>query len=190
MPPLTCCVVSKYQIVYFIASFAFVLQGFLDFFGTPGVRGLFFTFAGMFGLMAAWLEERDPELASLFGLLSAHFFMVEAVGLVVNRNEYSGRKLRHLIRTIDVCFVVATIMDVVLSYTDLLKNYNLKMAKGDVSAAALWLLCACFYVGATLYAQRKGFFSAEQQREEEEKVSVLKEGELAEKVEKEEDSAV
>ena len=147
--------VSEYQIIYFIGAFAFMLEGFLEFFGTPGIQGIFFIFAGTLGLVSAWVSSRDPSLSSIFSLMSSHLFMLEAIGRVVlYRAEFRGRVGRCL-EINNICFVVATTMDVVLSYYGVLREYNYAISKSETAASALWLFCAVFSLCATLYAMRR-----------------------------------
>lgn len=149
--------VSMYQIVYFIAGAAFLIEGFLDFFVTPGFRGLWFTFAGGTGLLAAWLSERDADLANIFSLISSFLFVVEAIGLVLYRSDFTGW-LKYTILVNDCCFVIATTIDVVLGFTAVFKLYRMSIVRADTASASLWLFCSVVYVGLTLYAKRKGFF--------------------------------
>jgi hypothetical protein len=152
--------VSKYQIIYFVGAFAFMVNGFVDFFGMPGFQGLSFIFAGMFGLQSAWMQERDANLAAIFSLISAHLYMLEAIGLVLyyrNEDDYIGR-LRRWVLVSDMCFLVATLLDVALSYTGVLKVYSILVAQLETAAAALWLFCGCVYLGATLFGKWRGYF--------------------------------
>jgi hypothetical protein len=149
--------VSLYQIVYFIAGAAFLIEGFLEFFVTPGFQGIWFTFAGGTGLLAAWLGERDVDLSSIFSLISSCAFVVEAVGLVWNRSNFTGR-LKRIVWINDICFVIATTIDVVLGFTEVFKIYKMSLVRTGTASAALWLFCSAVYLGLTLYAKRKGYF--------------------------------
>lgn len=153
--------ISLYQIVYFIAGAAFMIEGFLEFFVTPGIRGIWFTFAGGTGLLAAWLSERDSQLSSIFSLISSCLFVVEAIGLVLYRSDFTGQ-LKFWSRVNDICFVIATTIDVVLSFTTLFKVYRMSLLRTDIAAASLWLFCALIYVGFTLYAKRNGYFDKQE----------------------------
>lgn len=98
--------ISKEQIVYFFGALAFVLEGFLDFFAFPGIRGFCFILAGAFGLVSCFLQERDEYLSYIFNAISAHLFALEALGILFNRHTHY--ELKHLVRTADILFVVSS----------------------------------------------------------------------------------
>lgn len=146
------------------------------------MTGFCFIFAGCFGLVSAWTAERDPSSSIVFNLLSAHLYLLEAIGLVFNRMDFAGHAcIKRSVRLNDICFVVATSIDVALSYTALFNVYKMSLVHLGTFSAALWLFCGVFYVGATLYARRIGHFLPEEVLDGKEEADV--DAELADKVE-------
>lgn len=96
-------------------------------------------------------------MANIFSLISSFLFVVEAIGLVLYRSDFTGW-LKYTILVNDCCFVIATTIDVVLGFTAVFKLYRMSIVRADTASASLWLFCSVVYVGLTLYAKRKGFF--------------------------------
>lgn len=82
--------VSEAQIVYAIAALSFVFTGFIDLFAAPGILGIFFILAGIFGFVSAILMENNYHLSNVFNLVSVHLFLIEAVGLLTRRSFFGG----------------------------------------------------------------------------------------------------
>jgi hypothetical protein len=158
--------VSKYQIIYFVAALCFVVSGVVDCMHKPGRwLSVIFIVAGCFGLVSAMLVEEYEYLSAVFDSVSAHLFMVEAVGLFLyhrhieiiahgaaasTQQQLLISRLYCLLRLADGSFIAGTCMDVVLSYC-YIRGTGESIPQGIVGvvAANLWLLCSLIYLMVT-----------------------------------------
>jgi hypothetical protein len=165
--------VSKYQILYFVAALCFVVSGVVDFIQKQGsLLSVIFILAGCFGLVSAMLVEEYEYLSAVFDSVSAHLFMVEALGLfmyhrhieVMIANGAAASASKHqqvlmsrvycLLRLADGSFIAGTWMDVVLSYC-YIRGTGESIPQGIVGvvAANLWLLCSLIYLMVTVITE-------------------------------------
>lgn len=147
--------VSQSQIVYAVAATSFVFVGLIDFCARPGLLAVVFILAGTFGLLSACYQEANVYLSSVLNAVSVHLYLLEAAGLLFRRQTLVGSKW---IRVGDVFFVIATGIEVGLSFTYVFETYNVRLSKLSISASALWLTVSLIYLTATICGKKYGAF--------------------------------
>ena len=139
--------ISTYMIVYFLAALSFVFVGILQFGAHTGyLSGGAMILAGLFGLVASMLVEKNPKQAEILNLVSVHLFFLQAIQIL-----YWRRKLPALwLHVGDVFFVVGSLIDIILGYVAVMGTYKVAYAKTGIFAGCLWLVAAIVYVLSTI----------------------------------------
>jgi hypothetical protein len=145
--------VTRYTTFYFLAALCFLLTGFLDYCQEPGVVAAIFIMAGAFGVASATVSEKDERLSTILNSVSVHLFCLEAISHYLYRHWLADASvwLKYFVHFGDGCWIVGSLMDVVLSYIDLMRDrYSVRLSTADVVAASLWLTCSLVYIVATI----------------------------------------
>jgi len=151
--------VSQYQILYFVAALCFVIVGFVDLFLEKRIFHIAMIVAGCFGLLAAVFVEANPRLSNIFGCVSVHFFLLEAVTLFGDhkRNPVSLEAPKYVIfftATGDLGFILGAFIDLILSYFYLFYDtvdWSTSVAIAGIFASVSWLYCSLVYLGLFFY---------------------------------------
>ncbi|KAL3810567.1 hypothetical protein ACHAXA_001180 [Cyclostephanos tholiformis] len=109
--------VGEYTVVYFSASFCFVLSGFLDFFMEKHILDLLTVLAGVTGCIAAVYLSNNELLSSVFEVISVHFFLFVAIKDLFGEESLAGDAASWMKRIwvlADIEFLLGAIIDVCL----------------------------------------------------------------------------
>jgi hypothetical protein len=146
---------SRYMIICFDAAMAFVITGILDWFVDGGILSIVMMLAGAFGLVSAMLVEQNEWLFEVMSAGSVHLFFLVAVGQFYRhfRRGKSGlvpHSLLYVVLFGNLCWILGSLMDVVLSYYAVLGLYRLRHSYSAVCASFGWLLCSLVYLATTI----------------------------------------
>ena len=134
-----------------------MITGLLDFVYRKPYFAIVMTLAGLFGLASAILVEYDEYLSAVMGSVSVHLFVVDAIEAIFWREKVGAGSVDRWLKCADLSFLVATLLDVILSYFLLAHDYCLygtDLVVVAILAAVLWLLTAIIYVGTTIHVRR------------------------------------
>mmetsp|Transcript_6455 Transcript_6455/g.10260 ORF Transcript_6455/g.10260 Transcript_6455/m.10260 type:complete len:310 (-) Transcript_6455:497-1426(-) len=150
--------ISRYQTVYFFSALCFVITGILEcFYRNSGclnrILAFLFTMAGCFGVLSAIFTEENDSLSAIFNSVSVHLFVLEAIGLAYRHSSSMNLIMKWFLYLGDLCFIVGTMMDVVLSYFWVFDSLSYELSKLFIAAACLWLACATIYTAQTIYSE-------------------------------------
>jgi hypothetical protein len=146
--------VSKYQIIYSIAAFLFIMVGVFDCFMRARLLATWFILAGSFGFASAAILESNERLSNIFNCVSVQIFCVEAFTLLLRRDEKGC--IKSWLRMGDLFFVCGTCIDVALSYIYLFGTPTIALTKLGIFSASCWLTCSVIYLSGTLYIRKYG----------------------------------
>lgn len=74
--------ITKYQVIYFIASFCFALAGLLDIIDERKLYNLFRLFGGLFGMVSAMVLSVNELASSITNAISVHLYLFDAIGIL------------------------------------------------------------------------------------------------------------
>lgn len=147
--------ISKYQLVYLFAALGFVLSGVVDWTMDKSWYSCLMIVAAGFGVASAVVLEYFPVISNYLNMVSVHLWLLEAF-TITSLHGRSG--MSSLVRLGDGCFLVGTLMDVVLSWV-LIRRHRYRagtlLALFEMVAACFWLLAALVYVATTLQRRRQ-----------------------------------
>lgn len=156
--------VSDYQTVYFFAALLFVVVGLMDWICERIMYHTLMIIAGLSGLVAAIFVHGDPYISNVFSTISVHFFFLEAIKMLLDRNTMrapllggKGIKQNLLMKVLafaNFMFIIGAGLDVVLSYFWLLDStaeWDSGLNVSNIIAATAWLVCPVIYFSSTLY---------------------------------------
>jgi hypothetical protein len=146
--------VSKYIILYFSASVAFVLLGVIEWILHDfHFVGVFFILAGFFGVLASLYVEKDGDLSSIFDFVSCGLFFLEAIRLAF---QPPHRRFQRWLKIADGSFILGATLDVITSLIGTLSEYSVALAGVAIFSSSLWLLCAMIYTYVMVRLVQKG----------------------------------
>ena len=142
-----------------VGAFGFVLVGILDWFNKKHWFHIFLILAGIFGLISEILALEHESGSEYTNLISVHCFLLEAISLLKEDDSYQTStlsSLRWMIRIANFCFVIGSIVDVILSYIYLNEKESLSsmersdmLKQGELSSAILWTIAGIGYMCVT-----------------------------------------
>lgn len=150
--------ISRYQTVYFFSALCFVITGILECFNRNSgwlnsILAILFIMAGCFGVLSAIFTEENDSLSAISNSVSVHLFLLEAIGLAYRHSSSMNLTMKRFLYFGDFCFVVGSMMDIVLSYFWVFDNLSYELSKLFIIAASLWLVCAIIYTTHTIYSE-------------------------------------
>jgi hypothetical protein len=107
--------VGRYTVVYFFASFCFVLSGFTDFFTEKHILHILTALAGITGCISAIYMSNDDLLSSLFDVISVHLFLFAAIKIFYEEESLAKDAAKFMKRSLmlaDIEFLLGAIIDV------------------------------------------------------------------------------
>jgi hypothetical protein len=116
--------ITKYQVIYFIASFCFALAGLLDIIAERRWYNLFRLFGGLFGMVSAIVLSVNELASSMTNAISVHLYLFDAIGILWSHYMLSGTTISMLENSIVITIVIiiglmsyllGTLSDVVVS---------------------------------------------------------------------------
>jgi len=117
--------ITKYQVIYFIASFCFALAGLFDIIDERRWYNLFRLFGGLFGMVSAIVLSVNELASSVTNAISVHLYLFDAICILWRYCMSSGAT--NMLTSISITIVViiglvsyllGTLSDVVVSYND------------------------------------------------------------------------
>eukprot|EP00978_Attheya_sp_CCMP212_P004390 scaffold9594_cov54-Attheya_sp.AAC.1 len=145
--------VSRYQMVFFVAAFSFVITGALSMARVGGCLDSIMLVAGIFGLASAMTMHHDEQITLILSMISVHLFCLEAI-TVIFRGTFSG-SLKFWFWLSDGCFLLATILEVALSYAYAFNKFNIPLARLSMFSSTLWIVSSVIFVGAAIHMRRQ-----------------------------------
>ena len=106
---------GRYTVVYFSASFCFVLSGLADFFWEKHFLNIFMFLGGLFGCISAIYLSNNDIASSIFDIISVHLFLLEAIKMIYEEDslaEYSPRWMKLSLVLADTEFLLGALLDV------------------------------------------------------------------------------
>ena len=106
---------GRYTVVYFSASFCFVLSGLADFFWEKHFLNIFMFLGGLFGCISAIYLSNNDIASSIFDIISVHLFLLEAIKIIYEEDslaEYSPRWMKLSLVLADTEFLLGALLDV------------------------------------------------------------------------------
>ena len=106
---------GRYTVVYFSASFCFVLSGLADFFWEKHFLNIFMFLGGLFGCISAIYLSNNDIVSSIFDMISVHLFLIEAIKMIYEEDslaEYSPRWMKLSLVLADTEFLLGALLDV------------------------------------------------------------------------------
>ena len=107
--------VGRYTVVYFLASFCFVLSGLADFYREKHFLNIFMFLGGLFGCISAIYLFNNDSASSKFNVISAHLFLLEAIKMFYEEDslaENAARWMKWSSVLADIEFLLGSIVDV------------------------------------------------------------------------------
>jgi hypothetical protein len=117
--------ITKYQFIYFIASFCFALAGLLDIIDERRWYNLFRLFGGLFGMVSAIVLSVNELASSVTNAISVHLYLFDAICILWRYCMLTGTT--NMLTSISITIVIiiglvsyllGTLSDVVVSYND------------------------------------------------------------------------
>lgn len=149
--------VTQYMIIYFCAAVGFFLVGSIevylhryDYWGR--ILYMVMVLAAFFGIVSSLLVEKDPQLSTIMNLVSVHLFALEAISIIIQsaiqRRKHISYHNRgeNYIRAGNVCFLLGTCGDVVLSYFYVLELATLPCGYMSIVSACFWWFSSALYL--------------------------------------------
>eukprot|EP00978_Attheya_sp_CCMP212_P004598 scaffold10034_cov53-Attheya_sp.AAC.1 len=144
--------VSKYQMLFFVAAFSFVITGALAMARVGGCLDSIMLVAGIFGLASAMTLHHDERITLILSSISVHLFCLEAI-TVIFRGTFSG-SLKYWFWLSDGCFLLATTLEVALSYAYAFNKFNIPLARLSMFSSTLWLVSSLIFIGTAIHMRR------------------------------------
>jgi hypothetical protein len=107
--------VGRYTVVYFSASFCFVLSGLADFFREKHFLNIFFFLGGVFGCISAIYTSNNDFAYFLFDVISVHMFLLEAIKMFYEEESLGDDAARWMKRSLmlaNIEFLLGATLDV------------------------------------------------------------------------------
>jgi len=117
--------ITKYQVIYFIASFCFALAGLLDIIDERRWYNLFRLFGGLFGMVSAIVLPVNELASSVTNAISVHLYLFDAICILWRHCMLSGTT--NMLTSISITIVIiiglmsyllGTLSDVIVSYNN------------------------------------------------------------------------
>uniref|UniRef100_A0A7S2U801 Transmembrane protein n=1 Tax=Attheya septentrionalis TaxID=420275 RepID=A0A7S2U801_9STRA len=144
--------VSKYQMLFFVAAFSFVITGALAMARVGGCLDSIMLVAGIFGLASAMTLHHDERITLILSSISVHLFCLEAI-TVFFRRRVSG-SLKFWFWLSDGVFLLATTLGVALSYVYAFNKFNIPLARLSLFTSTLWLVSSVIFIGTAIHMRR------------------------------------
>jgi hypothetical protein len=145
--------VSKYQMLFFVAALSFVITGALGMARVGGCLHSTMLMAGIFGLASAMTLHHNERTTVILNSISVHLFCLEAITILFRNRTFSGI-LKFWFWLGNGLFLLATTLDVALSYAFAFNKFNIPLARLSVFTSTLWLVSSLIYIGTAIYMRR------------------------------------
>jgi hypothetical protein len=107
------------SVLWFSASFCFVLVGFLDLFREKHYFHTLMVLAGLTGCIGAVYLENNNHISAIFDTISSHLFFLEAIKMMFFEEEMlddgAANWMCRLVVSADIMFLIGAIADLIVS---------------------------------------------------------------------------
>jgi hypothetical protein len=108
------------SVLWFSASFCFVLVGFLDLFREKHYFHTLMILAGITGCIGAVYLENNNQISAIFDTISSHLFFLEAIKMMFFEeemlDEVAANWMCRLVVSADIMFLIGALTDIIVSY--------------------------------------------------------------------------
>jgi hypothetical protein len=106
-------------VLWFSASFCFVLVGFLDLFREKHYFHMLIVLAGVTGCVGAFYLENNDQISAIFDTISSHLFFLEAIKMMFFDEDIldkgAANWMYRLLFSADLMFLIGALIDIVVS---------------------------------------------------------------------------